>query len=117
MVPRISLRPKMWMEGFLYFKLTFDAYYKVYLIYLGGNMLTLKIIGFIFLVAGMIIVYPAPKHVKKYGLDKKIKCDFQNEMNEEEVKAYKQKKAEVNLKMMGMLIMLPGLIMLLIAFK
>ncbi|HHV98232.1 MAG TPA: hypothetical protein GXX36_01440 [Clostridiaceae bacterium] len=55
--------------------------------------------------------------VSKYRLDNNIKCDFENVFSEEELKEYKFNKAVVNLKMLGMLIALPGIALILIAFR
>lgn len=80
-------------------------------------MLILKILGFLFLIAGFGTVFSAKSLVRKYNLDNNTKCDFEHEMNEEELKQYKFDKASVNLKMAGMLVSIPGLVLVLIAFK
>lgn len=80
-------------------------------------MLFLQIIGFAFLVPGVILVFASRLLVERYNLDRNIKCDFENEISEQELKEYKYNKAVVNLKMMGMLIALPGIALTLIAFR
>lgn len=55
--------------------------------------------------------------VSRFNLDRNTKCDFEHEMNEEELKQYCFNKTVVNLKMLGMLIALPGIILLVVAFK
>ena len=80
-------------------------------------MLIFKILMFIFLVPGFVMVFFARNIVARYNLDKNAKCEFENEMNEEEIKQYKFNKTVVNFKMLGMLVALPGLILLLISFK
>ncbi|MCX7708939.1 MAG: hypothetical protein N2484_03720 [Clostridia bacterium] len=77
----------------------------------------LKILAFLFLAAGFGIVFAARTIVKKYHLDQKSKCDFENEMTGEELQQYKVNKATVNVKMMGMLVALPGLILIVVLFK
>lgn len=77
----------------------------------------LKVIGFIFLIPGVLMVFASRWLVSKYRLDNNIKCDFENVFSEEELKEYKFNKAVVNLKMLGMLIALPGIALILIAFR
>ena len=76
-----------------------------------------KILAFVFLVPGFIVVFAARWAVKKYGLDQKVKVDFEDKLEEEELTQYKFNKATVNLKMLGMLIALPGLALILFAFR
>lgn len=80
-------------------------------------MLALKILTFVFLIPGVIIVFSARWIVKKYELDKNVKCDYESEMSEDEILLYKNNKAVINVKMLGMLIALPGFIMAIIAFR
>jgi hypothetical protein len=80
-------------------------------------MLLFKILAFIFLVPGVLIVFGARKIVSRFNLGQKAKCDFEYEMNESEIAEYKHNKAVVNMKMIGMLVALPGFILFLIAFK
>jgi len=80
-------------------------------------MLILKIFSAIFLLAGFGTVFAAKSLVTRYGLDTRVGCDFENEMNDEEVKQYKFNRASVNLKMIGMIVSVPGIIMILLAYK
>jgi len=80
-------------------------------------MIILKILAFAFLLAGFGMVFGAKNLVRKFNMDEKARCNFEHEMDEEELKQYKFNKAAVNTKMMGMLVALPGLILILIAFK
>ena len=80
-------------------------------------MLVLKIVGFLFLIVGFGMVFSAKNLVRKFNLDRNTKCDFEHEMTEEELKQYKFDKATVNLKMSGMLVSIPGLVFILIAFR
>jgi hypothetical protein len=77
----------------------------------------LQILALVFLVAGFGTVYAARFIVNRYKLDLSTKCDFEQEMNEDELKNYKLNKAVVNVKMLGMLIALPGLVLLLVSFR
>jgi hypothetical protein len=81
------------------------------------DMFILKVFAFLFLIAGFGTVFAAKSLVARYGLDQKVKCDFESEMTEDELKQYKFNRASVNLKMMGLLISIPGLVLVLIAFK
>jgi hypothetical protein len=80
-------------------------------------MLIYKIIGFAFLAAGFGLVYAAGAVVKKYRLDEKVVCSFENELDAEEVAKYKRDKAMVNLKMLGLLITIPGIALIVLAFR
>ncbi len=77
----------------------------------------LKIIAYTFLILGFLIVFLANWIVTKYNLVNTIICEFEDEMTEDEILQYKNNKAIVNLKMYGMLIALPGLIMTIIGYK
>lgn len=80
-------------------------------------MTALKIIAGILIVSGFVIVIAAKKLVKKFSLDKKIAITGESEMDEEEAGDYRLVKATFNVKLYGMLIALPGLVLTLIAFK
>jgi len=80
-------------------------------------MLILRVIAVVFLVAGFGIVLEAKNIVKKFELDKKTKCDFEYEMSEQELLDYKNTSAMVKVKMIGLLVAIPGLILMVIAFK
>ncbi|NJD04694.1 MAG: hypothetical protein FIA99_19315 [Ruminiclostridium sp.] len=80
-------------------------------------MLILKIVGFLFLIAGFGTVFGARYLARKFNLDKNAKCDFEHEMTEEELEKYKFDKATVNVKMIGMLVSIPGLILILMEFR
>lgn len=76
-----------------------------------------KILPFIFLIPGFLTVFLAKIIVAKYNLDKNQEAKFEHEMNEEELSQYKLNKAIVNIKMLGMLIAIPGLVLLIILYK
>jgi hypothetical protein len=80
-------------------------------------MLIYKILGFAFLLTGFGMVFGAKSLVKRYGLDKKVNCGFEGELSEEEVQDYKLTRASVNVKMMGLLVSVPGLVLIVLAFK
>lgn len=80
-------------------------------------MLYLKILAFILIAAGALLVFAARAIVEKYNLDENIKCEFEEELQEDELKIYKYNKATVNMKMIGMLVALPGFLMIVAIFK
>jgi len=80
-------------------------------------MLVLKILAGLILIAGFAMVLAAKTIVKGFGLDKKIKLENENELEPEEIDEIKMLKATVNIKLYGMLVALPGLILTLIAFR
>ena len=80
-------------------------------------MLILKIIAVVLLVAGFGTVLEAKNLVKKFNTAPNTKVTFEHEMDEKELEEYKLTKATVNMKMCGMLIALPGIILTLVAFK
>ena len=80
-------------------------------------MLALKIMAGLLLISGFIVVLAAKSLVKKFNMEEKVEIKFEHEMDEEEISQYKYMKATVNVKMYGMLIALPGIILTLVAFK
>ncbi|NLP15388.1 MAG: hypothetical protein GX383_13135 [Clostridium sp.] len=80
-------------------------------------MIFLRILMFLFIAAGFGIVLAAKAIVKRFKINEKTICHFEHEMTEEELERYKFNKAVLNVKMMGMLIALPGLILLLVIYK
>ena len=77
----------------------------------------LKILAFVFLVPGFIIALAARGIVSRFNLDKNTKCEYETQMSEDELKQYKYNKAVVNLKMLGMIIALPGIVLILVVFR
>jgi UPF0716 family protein affecting phage T7 exclusion len=75
------------------------------------------ILGIILSLSGALCVFMSPVISKKLNLSENVKCDFDKEMTEEEVHNYKEMKASVNVKMAGMLLLLPGLIIVLISYN
>ena len=77
----------------------------------------LKVLALLIVAVGALIVFGAKTIVEKYELDKRIKEDFENEMTEEEIINYKKQRAIVNIKTIGKIVALPGLVMVLFLFK
>jgi hypothetical protein len=80
-------------------------------------MIFLKILMFISIVAGFGTVLAAKAIVKRFKINENTKCNFEHEMTDEELEIYKFNKAVLNVKMMGMLIALPGFILVTIVYK
>jgi hypothetical protein len=81
------------------------------------TMEILKFLPLLFIAAAAIIVFGAKKLVKKYGMDKNVKCEYEDQMTVEELESYKFDKAVVNLKMFGLLIALPGVVLVMVLFR
>jgi hypothetical protein len=79
--------------------------------------LFLKILSIILLIPGFSCAIFSKFIVKKFNLHEKVECDFEHQMKEEEILEYKFNRAEVNTKITGLLLALPGVILVLIAFK
>jgi NADH:ubiquinone oxidoreductase subunit 3 (subunit A) len=80
-------------------------------------MTPLGILSIVIMAVGFAMVYASRFIVKKYGLDKKQKCEHESEMTAEEVEQYKFNKAVLNFKMLGMLVSIPGVVLFIINFK
>lgn len=77
----------------------------------------LQVISILFILAGSVSVYFAPFIVRKYNLAERVSCEYESSMSEEELLDYKNSKAVFNVKILGMLLALPGVILVIIAFK
>ena len=80
-------------------------------------MLALKIMAGLILIAGFFIALAARSLVTRFNLDKRIKIENESEFGEKDAAEYRYIKAVALVKMSGMLIALPGLILTLFAFK
>ncbi len=80
-------------------------------------MPALKILAGIILFTGFGIVLCAKNLVMRFNLVQKTDVNYENEMDEEEIARYRLYKATVNVKMVGMLIAIPGIVLTLIVFK
>ena len=82
-----------------------------------GTMLALKILAGLVLIVGFFIALAARGLVTRFNLDKKVTVDNESEFGEKEAEEYRYAKAVALVKMSGMIIALPGLILTLFAFK
>jgi hypothetical protein len=76
-----------------------------------------KVLAFVFLIPGFGLALAAGWVVDRFRLEESQTCDFEEEMDAEELKRYKHNKVVINTKMMGMLIALPGIILMILAFR
>lgn len=78
----------------------------------------LRVIGFGLAIAGMLVVYLAPRIVKKKNLAEKKKIDARIEENltDEEKERYRRDGAILDVKLKGLLIALPGFAIILYLF-
>lgn len=81
--------------------------------------LLLKITGGILGLAGLIVVYAAPYIVDKRNLAEKKEIDPEQtaKMNEEEAKKFKRDSAILDVKIKGIMIAMPGFLIILVLFK
>ncbi|NLM59490.1 MAG: hypothetical protein GX194_10335 [Clostridium sp.] len=80
-------------------------------------MIFLKILMFLFIATGFGTVLAAKAIVKRFKFNEKTECNFEHEMTDEELEKYKFERAVLNVKMLGMLIALPGLILVLFIYR
>jgi uncharacterized membrane protein len=77
----------------------------------------LDILALFIMGLGFAVVFAAKLIVEKFNMQQKQKCDFESELSQEEIDKYKLNKAIVNIKMMGLIITIPGLILFIISYK
>jgi hypothetical protein len=80
-------------------------------------MTALKIIAFTLLLIGSLTNYGAKLIVKRMNLLEKIDADEAEELTGEEFEQYKLTKAIARVKVVGVLIMLPGAFLIFYAFR
>ncbi len=80
-------------------------------------MKPLDYVALVVLLIGFVVVFAAKPIAKKLGLAQKQKCQYADQMTEEEVESYKLSRAVVSVKMIGLVITIPGLIMFILSYK
>lgn len=80
-------------------------------------MKPLEILALVIIAAGFVMVLAAKVIVKKFDLAKKQTCQYSDEMSEEEVEDYKLNRAMLSVKMMGLAVTVPGIILLILYFN
>lgn len=81
------------------------------------RLIVLKILGFLFIAAGALMVYCARFIASHFKMADKIECSFQDELSEEELKRYKEDRALVSVKLKGMAVLVSGIVMVIVAFR
>ena len=81
--------------------------------------LILRILGLLIALAGLAVVYAAPRIVDKRDLAsrKKIPPDMENMMTPEEKEKYKRDMAILDVKLRGLILASPVFVLILIAFS
>jgi hypothetical protein len=77
----------------------------------------LEILGFVLMVPGLITIYRAKMIADKYRIYEKVECNFEEELNEKELTEFKNNRAILIVKIIGMMMLLPGLIWIIIALS
>lgn len=79
----------------------------------------MKILGGLIAIAGLIVIYGAAKIVDFKKLDEKKQVDPERiaTLDEEQVKKFKRDAAILDVKIKGVLIAIPGFLVLLVMFK
>lgn len=80
-------------------------------------MTALKIIAFTLIIIGALTNYGAKLIVKRMNLVERINASEAEELTGEEFELYKLTKAIARVKVVGVLIMLPGVFLILYAFR
>ncbi len=76
-----------------------------------------EILSLVVIAVGFAISYMAKAIVKKFGLKEKQECENSAEMTEEEINEYKQNKAVYRMKLTGLAISIPGLVLFILSFR
>lgn len=81
--------------------------------------LILRILGLVLAAAGMVVVFLAPRYVDRKGLADKKQLDpkLLEHLQPEEHQKYRRDAAILDIKLRGMILAAPGLILILIAFR
>ncbi len=80
-------------------------------------MIALKILAFLLIGIGAFVNYGAKLIVKYTKLNEKMTADEAEEFSEEELNEYKLTKATARVKVVGLLLMLPGVFLVFYAFR
>lgn len=81
--------------------------------------LVLRILGLMIALSGLAVVFTAARIVDRKHLDEKkeIPPEMQETMTPEEKKIYRRDMAILDVKLKGLLIAVPGFVLILIAFR
>lgn len=76
-----------------------------------------EILSLVIIAIGFIIVYSAKAIVTRFQLAENQKCENADQMTEDEIQTYKMNKAVFNIKIMGLVVSIPGLVLFIISFR
>ncbi len=77
----------------------------------------LKVLAFLLIIPGTLMVYTSAWLVKRFQLDKKARVEFEHEMTEEELSQHLFEKASIRLKIIGLTIAIPGILLIFYIFR
>lgn len=80
-------------------------------------MIALKIAGILLIAAGAAINYGAGYIVRRLALDQRVTMKEAGELTGEALEEYKRMKARSIVKLVGLFTLLPGVVLVLTAFK
>lgn len=75
-------------------------------------MRPISILALIIMGIGFATVFLSRIIVNKFDLAKNQKCEYAEEMSQEEIEEYKINKAIFNIKITGLIISIPGIVLL-----
>jgi uncharacterized membrane protein len=74
-------------------------------------MSILRLLGFLFVVAGLVLTYGAKWIVKKWDIAQGQVVPSEHEMTPEETERYQNEKALIKVKLIGMALIFPGILL------
>ncbi len=80
-------------------------------------MKPIDIVALVIMAIGFAVVLSSKVIVNKFNLAQKQECKYASELSEEELSNYKLNKAMFNIKITGLVITIPGLVLLLVSSK
>jgi hypothetical protein len=80
-------------------------------------MKPIDIVALVIMAIGFAVVISSRAIVKKFNLVENQVCKYADQMSEEELENYKLNKAMYHIKIMGLVITIPGLFLLLVSSK
>ena len=80
-------------------------------------MKPIEIVALVIMAIGFVVVIASKAIVKKFNLAEKQECKYADQLSEEDLENYKSNKAMFNVKITGLVITIPGLVLLLVSSK
>ena len=75
----------------------------------------MEILGLVLMIPGLVTIYLAKRIANKYKVCEKVFCSFEDELTDEELTEYKNNRAVLIVKIIGMIMLFPGLIWIIIS--